>query len=112
MTVILDLPYPPRVLNPNVRSHWRPKAEAVRIYRQNIGWLAKGKKPVMAFKVVFCPPNNNRRDIDNAIASFKSGLDGLADAWGVDDSQFLITFAREFGPVQKGGRVLVYEMEV
>jgi hypothetical protein len=32
------------------------------------------------------------RDQDNLIASMKSGLDGLADALKVDDSNFRVTF--------------------
>jgi crossover junction endodeoxyribonuclease RusA len=50
------------------------------------------------------PPDKRRRDWDNIIASLKSGLDGIADALGIDDSRFRLSI--EMLPeVMKGGRV-------
>jgi crossover junction endodeoxyribonuclease RusA len=50
------------------------------------------------------PPDKRRRDWDNIVASLKSGLDGIADALGVDDSRFRLSI--EMIPeVVKGGRV-------
>jgi crossover junction endodeoxyribonuclease RusA len=50
------------------------------------------------------PPDKRRRDWDNVIASLKSGLDGIADALGIDDSRFRLSI--EMLPeVAKGGRV-------
>jgi hypothetical protein len=39
----------------------------------------------------FYPRDRRKRDDDNLIASFKSGRDGIADALGVDDVNFLTT---------------------
>jgi crossover junction endodeoxyribonuclease RusA len=51
--------------------------------------------------ITFRPPNNRRRDRDNLIAAMKSGMDGIAEAWGVDDSRFVPTY-RMGEPVARG----------
>jgi crossover junction endodeoxyribonuclease RusA len=50
------------------------------------------------------PPDKRRRDWDNIVASLKSGLDGIADAMGIDDSRFRLAIDMLPGIV-KGGRV-------
>jgi crossover junction endodeoxyribonuclease RusA len=57
------------------------------------------------FKIAFLPPDNHRRDLDNMIASFKAGLDGLSDAIGIDDSEFSYEFSRG-EPVKNGNIIL------
>lgn len=44
----------------------------------------EGKIPL---SVVFYTPNR-RCDLDNILASFKSGFDGMADGLGVNDKRF------------------------
>ena len=39
----------------------------------------------MLVHVAFFPPRKGRRDLDNCLASIKSGLDGVADVLCVDD---------------------------
>ena len=64
------------------------------------GWLvrtavqqrAKGW-PRVNVAITFCPPNKRRRDLDNIIASFKAGSDGIADGLGIDDSLFFCTYS-------------------
>lgn len=41
--------------------------------------------------MVFVPPTRHHRDEDNLIATMKSGLDGLADALGVNDKRFRLS---------------------
>jgi crossover junction endodeoxyribonuclease RusA len=113
-------PLPPKALNPNYKGHWSEKAPAAAHYRRDVAlcalqainkrlrsrpdaWqpkpslvrvtLAFGvRPPAGAFRMdSFYRP----RDIDNAIASFKAGLDGLRDAEAVsnDDHRHL-----ELGP--------------
>jgi crossover junction endodeoxyribonuclease RusA len=103
------LPWPPRELSPNARVHRLAKARIARIYRQDCYLLAKtsgvhlppGRHPV---KILFCPPDKKRRDLDNCLASIKAGLDGVAEALGVDDRLFRpVTI--DFG--ETTGRVLV-----
>ena len=56
-------------------------------------------------RVQFSPPDNRRRDLDGMIASHKAAQDGIADALGVDDSKFEVTYT--IGPPIKGGAVIV-----
>lgn len=53
----------------------------------------------------FCPPDRRRRDLDNMFASFKHGIDAVAEAIGIDDYGFAFTIVR--GEPVKGGRVEV-----
>ena len=45
-------------------------------------------------KITFAPPNRRARDLDNLLASLKSGLDGLCDVLGVDDSKWSIEISK------------------
>ena len=101
------LPWPPRALSPNSRPpHWAVLAKAKRAYRSAChleaiaaGWRNGAFAPTDRLHVglVFVPPDRRRRDIDNLIAAMKSGLDGLADALGVDDSRWTLTCGVEDG---------------
>ena len=107
---MITLPYPPKTLNPNEPGHWAPKATAKKKYRAEACMLAKTHKPMTEFKVEFYPPHNRpMRNIDNAIASIKAGIDGLQDAWGIDDSEFIIHWPTQFSEVVKGGKVVITE---
>ena len=63
--------------------------------------------PMREFKFTFHPPDKRKRDVDNVIASLKALIDGLADAWGIDDSEFLITYPRKFAEPVKGGKIII-----
>jgi len=69
---------------------------------QNRPEFPEGKIPLT---ITFCPPNKSRRDEDNMLASIKAGLDGVAEAWRVDDSRFRL--AIEIGDVVKHGAVIL-----
>jgi crossover junction endodeoxyribonuclease RusA len=94
------LPWPPKELSPNARLHWSRVAKAKKQYR-NACWalaLEAGINPTSvpggnryALELMFYPPDRRQRDHDNLIASMKAGLDGLADAMGVDDRKFRLT---------------------
>lgn len=107
------LPYPPSILNPNSRPFWAAKARAVKQYKHACMWIAKSHKErpkiddngVLKLSITFCPPNNRRRDLDNAIASAKNLQDALATVWGLDDSRFVATY--RMGEVVKNGAVVV-----
>lgn len=89
------LPWPPAELWPNSRPHWGAKSRAVKKYRNACDALALDAKlaaldgPIYLW-IDFLPPDRRRRDVDNCVAAMKSGLDGLADALGVDDSRFVL----------------------
>lgn len=106
----LKLPWPPKVLNPNSRAHWRAKAGIAAAYKLDCFLIAKihglkapAGKAVLA--LTFCPPDKRHRDDDNLIAAFKSGRDGIAEAVGVNDRNFVLQV--EIGEPVKGGAVLV-----
>jgi crossover junction endodeoxyribonuclease RusA len=50
------------------------------------------------------PPDKRRRDWDNVVASLKSGLDGIADALGIDDARFRLSIDM-LPEVVTGGRI-------
>lgn len=106
--MIIELPWPPKVLSPNKRAHWATKAVAAKKYKNDCLVMLASQRPELTkkFSIIFCPPNNIRRDRDNVIAAFKYGQDALAHYWGVDDSEFEINY-KPFGDVIKHGRVLV-----
>jgi crossover junction endodeoxyribonuclease RusA len=41
--------------------------------------------------LTFYPPDRRARDMDNMLSACKSGIDGLSDAIGVDDSKWTLT---------------------
>lgn len=104
------LPWPPSQLNPNRSKHWSLVAPFKKKYRAACGWqaVAQGAKKLQAERLTvhltFYPPDRRPRDADNMLASMKSGLDGLADVLGVDDSKWTLTF--EVSP-DLGGMVRV-----
>jgi len=108
------LPWPPKVLSPNARVHFRVKAGAVKAYRETAYWLAKATPLAVpaeggiALRLDFHPPDRRRRDLDNMLAAIKAGIDGIAQAHGVDDARFGFWLSRE-APV-KGGAVVVTVM--
>jgi len=84
-------------LSPNARIHWRVKAQAVRIARAEVGWLAKAEwhsekpMPRAVVSYEFTVTVIRLRDQDNFITRCKAWQDGLIDA-GIlvfDDSKHL-----------------------
>lgn len=109
--MIVVLPWPPSELSPNTRVHWAKKAKAAKKYGRDAYFasFAIGNSPpadcAPLVSITFNPPNNRRRDLDNMLASIKSGLDGIASAIGVDDSKWALTITK--GEPVKGGLVTV-----
>lgn len=96
------LPWPPKELSPNGRLHYQEVAKAKKAYRATCGREARaqGLTPMadsterLSVALTFFPPDRTRRDLDNCLARMKSGLDGLADVLGVDDSKWSLTIAK------------------
>ena len=66
--------------------------------------IAAGVKGQIPLTITFHQPDRRARDRDNLLAAMKPTLDGLADALGVNDSQFEpVTLRRAYGG--KPGRV-------
>lgn len=103
--MIVFLPWPPSELSPNARCHWAKKAKAAKSYRLIAAWAAVGMGPGRTVSITFNPPDKRPRDLDNMLASIKSGLDGIAQALGVDDKEWSLTITKG-APIQ-GGLVTV-----
>lgn len=92
--ITVNLDWPPRVLHPNSRSHWALKSKAAKKYRTAAYYSVFGnieQSEKYQVDIIFYPPNNRRRDLDGCLSSIKSGLDGIADRLGVDDSKFCLS---------------------
>ena len=102
MKVTLTLP--PRDLSPNRRVHWGARSRAVKAHRGEAflmtrqamsgvdkggHWWAKAGSDILIMPTFFYRVKR-RRDRDNAQASLKAALDGIAEALGVDDSRFIM----------------------
>ncbi len=91
------LPWPPKELSPNARPHHMAHSRARKRYRQACALTAKAQGATriaadsLAVNLTFIPPDRRMRDDQNLIAAMKSGLDGLADVLGVDDSKWYVT---------------------
>lgn len=111
--ISFSFPWPHKDLSPNARIHWAKLASRKKAYRTGCGWEAAqafsaAGKPVgrgITAKITFHPPCKRRRDLDNALASIKAGLDGVADVIGVDDSKWAL--AIEWGDPVAHGRVQI-----
>lgn len=109
----VTLLWPPAALRPNASSpgNWRRKSDAAKRYRRDCLILARAVKLTrpaganLRLNIEFSPPDNRRRDLDNMLASFKVGIDAVAEVMGVDDSLFALNISRT-DPV-KDGRVSV-----
>lgn len=111
------LPWPDKALSPNWRGHWASKSIAVRNARGYANGMARAAKwreiplPDRKVRLVFefHPPDRRKRDDDNLKASIKHARDGIADALGIDDHQFLsdAVFATE--PFPQGAVVVWME---
>lgn len=117
MQLDLTLPWPPIILSPNARPgrHWGPLARAKKSYRWACAYTARSQgagrlepaPDALAVHLRFVPPDRRHRDLDNCIAAMKSGLDGLADVLGVDDSRWKFYPPPELATDEIGGFVRV-----
>lgn len=106
--LVVMLPFPDRRLNPNSSkgTHWAATADKRKKARRDAAWLTtaalagrsieQGRD--LALVITFIQPDRRARDRDNLLAACKPMLDGVADALGVNDSQFEpVTIRREYG---------------
>jgi len=120
----ISLPWPNRAMSSNARVHWAKKATAAHKYRYtckmiSLETIQAGKWDVQALREVveegkelhvsidFYPPDRRRRDDNNLPGLFKSGLDGVADALGIDDHLFRTRPFLHREKIVNGGEVRV-----
>jgi len=91
----VKLVWPSAKLSPNVKQHWAVKAAAVKKYRRECFIETKFQVPNvikpegrLTLEVEFYPPQRRAYDRDNLLARMKSGIDGMADALGINDKEF------------------------
>ena len=107
----VDLPWPDKRLSPNARVHWARKALVVKKARVDAAWAAREAGlqgiPATAIKatIIFSPKTARAYDLDNALASLKPAIDGIAAVVGVDDSRWNFELCR--GLPCKGGKVRI-----
>lgn len=108
---MLELPWPPKELSPNSRTHWAKRSKLAKAYRsachllcKQAGLTAPEGRSLLVLE--FVPPDRRKRDDDNMLSAFKSGRDGLADALGIDDNRFVTQISVSEETV-KGGAVRV-----
>lgn len=109
---MIALDWPPRELHPNARVHRMVKAKATKGYRYASWVIALRDGPELplerpvALEIDFHPPDKRRRDLDGCLSAVKAGLDGIADAYQINDFNINPITIRRCEPV-KGGRVEV-----
>lgn len=113
--ITVTVSWPPRSLWQNARVHWSKRAAATKLARSEAHILTiatnpgKLTAPVRIIVRVY-PPSRRRMDMANVIGALKASIDGIADALGIDDSQFLIRWPETFEQPVKGGKV-TFEIE-
>lgn len=95
----VELDFPPAELFPNRKNgkHWAVTHGVKTTYRELCGWLTAEQKRKHNWRapegeielhLTFVMPDRRWRDADNCLAAAKAGLDGFADALGVNDRMF------------------------
>lgn len=109
---MIEFPWPPPQVFPNFKRahHWtkyRPHEASYRLACKGLTKAARIRPEpgLIPMTVTFFPPDRRKRDDDGMIGAFKNGRDGMADAWGVDDTTFRPTY-RIAEPI-KGGKITV-----
>jgi len=111
--ITLQLAYPDPVLSPNSpKRHWRHKV-AAKQFAKDYGRLEAFSwrdvfttRDRLQMHLTFYPPNNARRDLDNAYSSMKAAIDGMCEGLEIDDSQ-IRRVVLEWGDAFKGGCVKI-----
>lgn len=105
-----NYPWFAKELNPNSRCHFRKKAAAKAKQRGIFKILTKrfDIPPETNIKTIitFYPPTGHRRDLDNCLASLKSGIDGMCDKLNIDD-RYLQPITIQWGDIVKHGEIKI-----
>lgn len=105
----IEIPWFPKELKANSRLDRRFTGNVRRKYKADCAVCAKGKKiEGDTITIIFHPPCNRRRDLDNMLSSIKYGLDAICEEMGIDDSQFTKKLIIKSFKV-KGGSIIIKE---
>jgi crossover junction endodeoxyribonuclease RusA len=113
--ITVTVSWPARPLWQNWRGHWSKRVASTKLARseaQIVTLAAKPGKLTAPVRIIVrvYPPSRRRMDMANVIGALKASIDGIADALGIDDSQFLIRWPEAFEQPVKGGKV-IFEIE-
>ena len=117
MTATVTLPWPNKRLSANwVKSvHWAKRAEMTHKARIAAAWetKAQGVKRMKAdslnVTITLHPPDARNRDFPNWQYACKAMIDGIADAAGIDDGKWKITWVD--GEIRRPHGAVVVELE-
>lgn len=107
---MIVLPFPPASLSGHTAGHWRAKAAATKKYREWARLATLAAAPTVPatgdirLHIRFVPPDR-RGDRTNFANRLKAGIDGIAQALGINDARFLPSY--EFSEPEKPGQVIV-----
>ena len=110
----ITLPWPNRNLFPNAvrRLHWSALAEhrkTARIVGRYLAIEAGARHRTFPERpevlVTFNPPDRRKRDDDGCIGALKHYRDGIADAIGIDDANWRVSYAMG-DPTPKGAVIV------
>ena len=108
-----SLPWPPTGMSPNgSHGHWSAKSKSAKCYKDACAWILRSKGITRVdghsadLTLTFCPPSLRKYDLDNALARAKQGLDAIAEAIGIDDSQWR-SITLERGEKCRDGAIIV-----
>ena len=93
----ITLPLPSAKLSPNARIHWAQLAKVKAKHRAasfRIACNLDTDRKLKRYRLHFFWKDRRRRDRDNASAMMKAYLDGIADAFKQDDSEWLFDGVR------------------
>lgn len=125
MVIVVRIPATPSiVLSPNSRVHWATRMREVARFREmaRVATLATtsaaDRERIAAaasigyrLRVSWEPGRRGVRDEDNLLASCKSALDGVADAFGIDDAKLHVRGIEIDRESREGVTVLTMEIE-
>jgi crossover junction endodeoxyribonuclease RusA len=95
----VTMPLPDPLLTPNLRLHWAVRGRYVQLQRASAYYSALGQighPPLWAVGAVRVSvevrprPRMKRHDADNFWGAMKATFDGVADALGADDRNFIL----------------------
>jgi crossover junction endodeoxyribonuclease RusA len=106
--MIVELPWPPKLLWPNggrskinhvaaVKKSFRHAEWATILARKNRGEFVHDGGEIPVRLVVYAKPHGPLPDKDNCVAAVKNALDGIATGIGVNDKHFaapVVEFAK------------------
>ncbi len=90
------IPWLDKRLMPNNKNgkSWKTTNKHKVAYKESCYYITKQCKQKkfpdgnIELDIMFYPPDKRHRDLDNCLAAIKSGIDGVADALGVNDRRF------------------------